>query len=71
MVFNAFFNNIYIVAVSFIGGGTRNTQKKPPTWHKSYGMYDICKHFNLSYWKIYWKITANRIVFVWRWHVFF
>jgi restriction endonuclease S subunit len=25
----------YIVAVSFIGGGNRNTRKKTPTWHKS------------------------------------
>ena len=25
----------YIVAVSFIGGGNRNTQRKPPTCHKS------------------------------------
>jgi len=34
MVFNATFNNIaatYIVAVSFIGGGNRSTQRKPPT----------------------------------------
>jgi len=33
---NATFNNIseifsYIVAVSFIGGGNRNTRRKPPT----------------------------------------
>ena len=25
----------YIVVVSFIGGGNRRTQKKPPTCHKS------------------------------------
>jgi len=30
MVFNATFNNIS-VAVSFIGGGNRSTQRKPPT----------------------------------------
>jgi hypothetical protein len=36
MVFNATFNNIfsYIVAVSFIGGGNRSTQRKPLTCHK-------------------------------------
>ena len=37
-VFNAmhcqqYFN--YILAVSFIGGGNRNTQRKPPTYRKS------------------------------------
>jgi len=25
----------YIVAVTFIGGGNRNTRRKPPTCHKS------------------------------------
>jgi hypothetical protein len=37
MVFNATFNNIfsYIVAVSFIGGGNRSTQRKPLTCHKA------------------------------------
>jgi hypothetical protein len=36
---------IYIVVVSFIGGGNRNTQRKPPTCRKSltnfitYGLY--------------------------------
>ena len=34
MVYNATFNNTmyysYIVAVSFIGGGNRNTQRKAP-----------------------------------------
>ena len=37
MVFNAAFNNIYnyIVAVSFIGGGNRSTQRKPPICCKS------------------------------------
>jgi hypothetical protein len=33
MVFSATFNNIsdIFVAVSFIGGGNRNTRRKPPT----------------------------------------
>ena len=39
MVFNATFNNMsvisYIVAVSFIGGGNRSTQRKSPTCPKS------------------------------------
>jgi len=39
MVFYATFNNIsvtmYIVMVSFIGGGNRNTQRKPLTCRKS------------------------------------
>jgi len=38
-VFNATFNNIlvtlYIVEVSFVGGGNRNTRRKPPTCRKS------------------------------------
>jgi hypothetical protein len=29
MVFNVTFNNISVVAVSFIGGGNRGTQRKP------------------------------------------
>jgi len=35
---NATFNNIsvIIVAVSFIGGGNRSTQRKPLTCHKSF-----------------------------------
>jgi hypothetical protein len=36
MVFNATFNNISaIVAVNFIGGGNRRTQRKPLTCRKS------------------------------------
>jgi hypothetical protein len=39
MVFDATFNNIsvtmYIVAISFIGGGERNTRKILLTCHKS------------------------------------
>ena len=33
MMFNATFNNIliYIVAVSFIGGGNQSIRRKPPT----------------------------------------
>ena len=33
VVFNATFS--YIMVVSFIGGGNRNTWRKPPTCHKS------------------------------------
>jgi len=33
MVFNVTFS--YIVAVSFIGGGNRSIQRKPPTCRKS------------------------------------
>jgi hypothetical protein len=37
MAFNASCNNIslYIVEVSFIGGGNRSTWRKPPACHKS------------------------------------
>jgi hypothetical protein len=35
MVFNATSNNISAMAVGFIGGGNRSTQKKPLTLHKS------------------------------------
>ena len=39
MVFNVTFNNssitMYIVAVSYIGGGNGSTRRKPPTCHKS------------------------------------
>jgi hypothetical protein len=40
MVLNATFNNIsatqmYIIAVSFIGGGNRSNQRKPQTYRKS------------------------------------
>jgi hypothetical protein len=34
VVFNATFNS-YIVVVSFIGGGNRSTQRKPPACRKS------------------------------------
>jgi len=33
MVFQQYFS--YIMVVSFIGGGNRSTQRKPPTCHKS------------------------------------
>ena len=29
------YNETFIVAVSFIGGGSRSTRRKPPTCHKS------------------------------------
>jgi hypothetical protein len=35
MVFNAIFNNIYIVAIHFIGGGNQSTRRKPLTCRKS------------------------------------
>jgi hypothetical protein len=35
MVFNATFNNIYIVDISFIGEENLSTQRKPPICHKS------------------------------------
>ena len=35
IVFNATFNNISVVAVSFIGGVNRSTRRKPPTCRKS------------------------------------
>jgi len=36
MVFSATFNNISVIlAVSFIGGGNRSTQRKSPTCRKS------------------------------------
>jgi hypothetical protein len=40
MVFNATFNNISVImAVSFIGGGNRCAQRKPPTYRKSLANY--------------------------------
>jgi len=33
--FQHYFSYIYIVAVSFIGGGNRSTRRKPPTCRKS------------------------------------
>jgi len=36
MMFDATFNNISVISwVSFIDGGNRSTQRKPPTCHKS------------------------------------
>jgi len=35
MVFNVTFNNSYIEAVSFIGGGNRGTRRNSPTCSKS------------------------------------
>ena len=35
MMFNATFNNISVIADSFIGGGNRSTSRKTSTCHKS------------------------------------
>jgi len=35
MVFNATFNNISAISVSFIGGGNLSTRRKPPTYRKA------------------------------------
>jgi len=35
MMFNATFNNISVIADSFIGGGNRSTRRKTSTCHKS------------------------------------
>jgi hypothetical protein len=44
MMFNATFNNIsaIIVAISFIGGGNRNTRRIPPTCRKSLANFKAC-----------------------------
>jgi hypothetical protein len=36
MMFQQYFSYMYIVAVSFIGGGNQSSRRKPPTCHKNY-----------------------------------
>jgi len=41
MVFNATFNNISVMSVSFIRGGNRRTRRKPPTCRKSLMSHNV------------------------------
>jgi hypothetical protein len=60
---NISFLEVHIVAVSFIDGGNRSTQRKPPTCHKS--LTNFITYFNIELKRT--KLTF----FVWIFHLFY